>query len=94
MRGAEASTFSVRTMGEVTMSNPLDPVRISFDKAVGPYRKRYKLMADLKEADVGKERRAQLVKEAAQLEAEWVEALVGLWKAMDECSVLREKKDA
>ncbi|MGO9566062.1 MAG: hypothetical protein ACLP5H_00835 [Desulfomonilaceae bacterium] len=76
------------------MSNPLDPVRIAFDKAVGPYRKRHKLMADLKEADVGKERRAQLVKESAQLDAEWVEALVGLWKVMDECSVLREKKDA
>ncbi len=76
------------------MSNPLDPVRIAFDKAVGPYRKRQKLMADLKEADVGKERRAQLVKESTQLDAEWVEALVGLWKVMDECSVLREKMDA
>ena len=39
------------------MSNPLDPVRIAFDKAVGPYRKRQKMMADLKEADVGKEHR-------------------------------------
>ncbi len=76
------------------MSNPLDPVRIAFDKAVGPFRKRHKLMADLKEPDVGKERRAQLVKEAAQLDAEWIEALVGLWKSMEECSVLREKKDA
>jgi hypothetical protein len=73
------------------MSNPLDPVRIAFDKAVGPYRKRQKMMADLKEADVGKERRAQLVKESAQLDADWVEALVGLWKAMDECSVLRKR---
>ena len=76
------------------MSNPLDPVRIAFDKAVGPYRKRQKLMADLKEADVGKDRRAQFVKESAQLDAEWVEALVGLWKVMDECSVLRDKMDA
>jgi len=76
------------------MSNPLDPVRTAFDKAVGPYRKRHKLMSDLKEADVGKERRAQMVKEAAQFEAEWVEALVELWKVMDECSVLREKKNA
>ena len=73
------------------MSNPLDPVRIAFDKAVGPYRKRQKLMADLREPDIGKTRRAELVDESAQLEAEWVEALVGLWKAMDQCSVLRGK---
>ena len=73
------------------MSNPLDPVRIAFDKAVGPYRKRQKLMAELREPDVGKNRRAELVDESAQLEAEWVEALVGLWKAMDQCSVLRGK---
>ena len=76
------------------MSNPLDPVRIAFDKAVGPYRRRQNLMGALKEADVGKDRRAQFVKESAQLEAEWVDALVGLRKAMDECSVLREKMDA
>ncbi len=76
------------------MSNPLDPVRTAFDKATGPYHKRHKLMADLKDADVGKERRAQMVKEAAQLEAEWVEALVALWKVMEECAVLREKKGA
>ncbi len=73
------------------MSNPLDPVRIAFDKAVGPYRKRQKLMVELREPDVGKDRRASLVDESAQLEAEWVEALVGLWKAMDQCSVLRGK---
>ena len=73
------------------MSNPLEPVRIAFDKAVGPYRKRQKLMADLREPDIGKTRRAELVDESAQLETEWVEALVGLWKAMDQCSVLREK---
>jgi hypothetical protein len=73
------------------MSNPLDPVRIAFDKAVGPYRKRQKMMADLKEADVGKERRAQLVKESAQLDEDWLEALVGLWKAMGECSTLQKK---
>jgi len=76
------------------MSNPLDPVRIAFDRAVGPHRKRQKLMAELKEADVGKAHRAQLVKESAGLDAEWVEALVGLRKAMDECLVLREKMDA
>jgi hypothetical protein len=73
------------------MSNHLDPVRIAFDKAVGPYRKRQKLMAELRESDVGKKLRAELADESAQLEAEWVEALVGLWKAMDQCSVLRGK---
>jgi hypothetical protein len=73
------------------MSNHLDPVRIAFDKAVGPYRKRQKLMAELREPDVGKNRRAELVDESAQLEVEWIEALVGLWKAMDQCSVLRAK---
>ncbi len=73
------------------MSNPLDPVRSAFDKAVGPHRKRQKLRAELKEADVGEERRAQLVKESEQLNAEWVEALVVLWKAMNQCSVFREK---
>jgi len=76
------------------MSNPLDPVRIAFDKAVGPYQKRQNLIAILKEEDVGKDRRAELVKESAQLEAEWVEALIGLRKVMDESSVLREKMDA
>lgn len=73
------------------MSNPLDPVRIAFDRAVGPHRKRQKLMTELKEADVGKEHRAQLVKESAELDAEWLEALVRLRKAMDECLVLGEK---
>jgi hypothetical protein len=73
------------------MSNPLDPVRSAFDKAVGPHRKRQKLVAELKETDVGKARRAQLVKETTELGAEWLDALVGLWKAMDQCSVLREK---
>ncbi len=73
------------------MSNPLDPVRIAFDKAVGPHRKRQRLVTELKETDVGKGRRAQLVKETEELDAEWLEALVGLWKAMDQCSVLKEK---
>ncbi|HMK36474.1 MAG TPA: hypothetical protein VK463_15480 [Desulfomonilaceae bacterium] len=73
------------------MSNPLDPVRIAFDKAIGPHRKRQKLVTELKETDVGKARRAQLVTETAELDAEWLEALVSLWKAMDQCSVLREK---
>jgi hypothetical protein len=73
------------------MSNPLDPVRIAFEKAVGPHRKRQKSVTELKEADVGKARRAQLVKETTELDEEWLEALVGLWKAMDQCSVLKEK---
>jgi hypothetical protein len=73
------------------MSNPLDPVRSAFDKAVGPHRKRQKLVTELKETDVGKARRAQLVRETAELDAEWLDALVGLWKAMDQCPVLKEK---
>ncbi len=73
------------------MSNPLDPVRVAFDKAVGPHRKRQKLVTELKETDVAKTRRAQLVKETTELDAEWLDALVGLWKAMDQCSVLKEK---
>ena len=76
------------------MSNPLDPVRTAFDKAVGPFQKRHALIAILKEDDVGKDRRAELVKESAQLEAEWVEALVGRRKVMDDCLVLRERMDA
>ena len=75
------------------MSNPLDPVRIAFDKAVGPYRKRHKLMAELRETELSKAHREQSVKESAELEAQWVEALVELWKVMEECSVLREKKE-
>lgn len=71
------------------MSNPLDPVRIGFDKAVGPYQKRQNWITVLKEEDVGKERRAEIVKELAELDEEWVKALVGLKKVMDECSVLR-----
>jgi len=71
------------------MSNPLDPVRIAFDKAVGPYQKRHTWITVLKEEDVGKERRAEIVKELAELDEEWVKALVGLKKVMDECSVLR-----
>ncbi|MCL5126252.1 MAG: hypothetical protein M1511_17480 [Deltaproteobacteria bacterium] len=76
------------------MSNPLDPVRIAFDKAVGPHQKRQNLIAILKEEDVGKDRRAQIVKETSQLDAEWVAALIELRKVMDDCSALRQKKDA
>lgn len=73
------------------MSNPLDPVRIAFEHAVGPHQKRRNLIAVLKEEDVGKDRRAQIVKETIQLDAEWVAALVELRKVMDECSVLRKE---
>ena len=76
------------------MSNPLDPVRIAFDKAVGPFRKRQKIMAELKESEIGKDLRAKLVKEASQLEAEWVDALLELGKAVEACPVLAEKKGA
>ena len=76
------------------MSNPLDPVRIAFEKAVGPHQQRRNLIAVLKEEDVGKDRRAQIVKETAQLDTEWVAALVELRKVMDECPVIRGKQDA
>jgi hypothetical protein len=76
------------------MSNPLDPVRIAFDKAVGPYQKRRNLMAILKEENIGKERRAELVKESTQLDVAWVAALVELRKVMDECPVVSDKKGA
>ncbi len=74
------------------MSNPLDPVRLAFDKAVGPFRKRQKIMAELKEPEVGKDLRARLVKEASQLEAEWLEALVDLGKAVAACPAIGGKK--
>ncbi len=73
------------------MGNPLDPIRIALDKALGPFTRRQKLIQELREPDVGKEHRAKLVEESAQLEAEWVEALVGLWNAMGQCSVVRAK---
>ncbi|MBI5572708.1 MAG: hypothetical protein HY914_22380 [Desulfomonile tiedjei] len=76
------------------MSNPLDPVRRAFDKAVGPFRKRQKIMAELKESEVGKDLRAKMVQEASVLDAEWVEALVELGKAMEACSAIGEKKGA
>ncbi|MGC8907194.1 MAG: hypothetical protein ACP5M0_07095 [Desulfomonilaceae bacterium] len=71
------------------MSNPLDPVRAAFDKAIGPYLKRQKIIAELKESDIGKERRAHLVNESKQLDNEWVEALIELRKAMNECSTFK-----
>ena len=71
------------------MSTPLDPVRIAFDKAVGPYQKRHNWIAVLKEEDVGKERRAEIVKELVELDQEWLEALIGFRKAINECSVFQ-----
>ncbi len=72
------------------MSNPLEPIRRAFDNAVGPYLKRQKIIAELKESDIGKERRAQLVNEAKQLDNEWIAALIELRKAMNECSTFQE----
>lgn len=74
------------------MSNPLDPVRAVFNKAVGPFKKRQQLITEMKESDLGKERRANMVKESAELDAEWVEALHQLRKAMDECPTLQPKQ--
>lgn len=73
------------------MANPLDPVRSAFEKAVGPHRKRQNLIVELKEADVAKERRAQIVKETEKLDAEWLEALVELWKSMESCPTIQDK---
>jgi hypothetical protein len=76
------------------MSNPLDPVRIAFEKAVGPHRKRLNLMSQLKEPDVTKTRRAELVKESEALEAEWLTDMIALWKAMDQCAAFQAKVKA
>lgn len=67
------------------MSDPLEPVRKAFEKARGPFRKRQTIMDELKESDVGKGRRTHLVSEAAEMDAQWRAALVGLYKAMIEC---------
>lgn len=72
------------------MSNPLDQVRTAFDKAMAPHRKRQALIEELKEPDVGKERRAHLVEESKQLEKEWIGALIDLRKSMDQCAILQE----
>jgi hypothetical protein len=76
---------------EATMTNPLDPVRAAFDKALGPFLKRQKIIAELKESDIGKERRAQLVKESKQLDDEWVAALVELRRVIDQCPLFQGK---
>jgi hypothetical protein len=73
------------------MSNPLDPVRAAFESAVGPHAKRREITKELRETDVGKDRRAQLVKETETLDKEWIDNLIALYKAMEQCSVLQQK---
>ena len=63
---------------------------LAFDKAMAPHRKRQALIEELKEPDVGKERRAHLVEESKQLEKEWIGALIDLRKSMDQCAILQE----
>ena len=70
------------------MSDPLEQVRVVFEKAIGPHNKRQKIIDELKEADVGKSKRAKLVAEAEEIEKQWKEALVDLRKALNECSAL------
>jgi hypothetical protein len=66
------------------MSDQLEPVRAAFEKAIGPFRKRQKILEQLKEPDVGKTRRSSLATEAVDLEKEWTAALMALTKAMKE----------
>ncbi len=75
------------------MVKGLDPVRTAFEKAVGPFRKRQKIMEELKGPEMGKSRRATLAKEAAKLETQWTQALIDLRKAMDQCPTLRPEKE-
>jgi hypothetical protein len=70
------------------MSDPLEPVRVVFEKAIGPYNKRLRIMSELKEPDVGKSKRAKLVEEAAEIEKQWKEALAALRKALNECPAI------
>jgi hypothetical protein len=72
------------------MSDSMEPVRKAFEKARGPFRKRQAIMDDLKESDVGKARRSELAKEAADLDAQWQQALMALYKAMTECAAFME----
>jgi hypothetical protein len=73
------------------MSDPFEPVRKAFESARGPFRKRQTIMDELKESDVGKGRRTQLVKEAADMDDQWRAALVGLYKAMSDCPPFMEE---
>ena len=77
---------------EETMSDPLDQVRVAFEKAIGPYNKRQKIKDELKEPDVGKSKRAKLVAEAAEIDAQWKSALAELRNVLNECSFLQSAK--
>jgi len=74
------------------MSDPLDQVRVVFEKAIGPYNKRQKIKEELKEPDVGKSKRARLVAEAAEIDAQWKASLEELKKALNECPLLEPNK--
>jgi histidinol dehydrogenase len=67
------------------MDPALENVRKAFDKAVGPFRKRQEIMRELKEPDVAKVRRAELVKEAEQLDEQWVQAMQEVQRQMAAC---------
>lgn len=71
------------------MHDPLEQVRVVFEKAIGPYNKRQKIMDELKEPDVGKNKRARLVEEAAEIEKQWEQALADLKKALNELSAVK-----
>jgi hypothetical protein len=73
------------------MSDPLDQIRVVFEKAIGPYNKRQKIKDELKEPDVGKSKRARLVAEAAEVDAQWKAALDDLQKALNECPAFQTK---
>lgn len=66
------------------MSEHLEPVRAAFEKAIGPFRKRQKILEQLKEPDVGKGLRSSLAGEAVTLDNDWKNALIALRLAMNE----------
>ena len=74
------------------MSDPLDQVRVVFEKAIGPYNKRQKIKDELKEPDVGKSKRARLVAEAAEIDAQWKVSLEDLRKSLNECPLFQAGK--
>ena len=71
------------------MNDPLEQVRVVFEKAIGPYNKRQRIIDELKEGDVGKSKRAKLVEEAGEIDKQWRLALVDLQKALNECSAIQ-----
>lgn len=76
------------------MKDQLSAVRDAFEKAMGPFRKRQKIVEDLKEPDLRKTRRAELVVEAAELDEEWKAALIELRKAMETSQAFPESETA